>query len=111
MLEVNVVLGLLVLHFVADFLMQNDWMATNKSKNMIPLLVHVTVYSLPFGIFLGWQFALITWATHALTDLTSSKATTILWQKEERHWFFVVIGMDQLIHYICLIGTYMVLFT
>jgi hypothetical protein len=40
---------------------------------------------------------------HFVVDGFSSKATSYLWQKEERHWFFVVIGLDQAIHITCLL--------
>ncbi|MEQ8175561.1 MAG: DUF3307 domain-containing protein [Syntrophomonadaceae bacterium] len=45
--------ALLVGHLVGDFLFQNRWMADNKSKKVIPLVVHSLVYSL--SIFaLAW---------------------------------------------------------
>lgn len=45
--EKALILGIL-LHFVGDYLNQNNWMAQNKTKDWKPALVHALVYSLPF---------------------------------------------------------------
>lgn len=113
---------LLAVHFVADFLLQSDWMALNKSKRWDALALHVTVYSACFLPW-GWPFALGVWITHFITDAITSRITSRLWfidlypradhspnyygayplyarvDSGKRHWFFVVIGADQLIHY------------
>lgn len=47
-------LGLILLHFLMDFIFQSDWMALNKSKEWWPLIWHVVVYSTGFGWCLGW---------------------------------------------------------
>lgn len=100
-----VVLFLILVHFVADFVLQSDWMAVNKSKSWKALLAHTAIYSACF-LFVGWKFALITFVLHTLTDAVTSRITSYLWQEQERHWFFVVIGADQLIHYWTLILTF-----
>ena len=38
-------------HFVGDYLLQNNWMALNKTKKWLPLLVHVALYSLAVCLF------------------------------------------------------------
>jgi hypothetical protein len=113
-------ISLLVLHFIGDFLLQSNWMALNKSKSWRALLAHCAVYSacfLPFGL----AFAGITFLGHVLTDAVTSRITSKLWFFEQaaggvnewhyipggkRHWFFVTIGADQLIHYAALTATY-----
>lgn len=91
---------LLVVHFVADFLFQTDWMAINKSKQWDALALHCLVYSACFLVVTEFPvpFVLVTFATHFTTDAITSRITTRLWQADQRHWFFVVIGLDQLIH-------------
>ena len=106
----NISLIILTNHFVSDFLLQNDWMAVNKSKRLDALLLHVTIYSLTF-IWLGWKFVLITFITHLITDAITSRITRMLYYPIfYRHWFFAVIGLDQLIHYWTLALTYKYLF-
>ena len=90
-------LTILWLHFIGDFILQNDKMALNKSKNLFWLIIHGIVYSLPF-VFLGFAYMVITGILHILVDYISSKLTSYLWAKQERHWFFVIIGLDQSIH-------------
>ena len=127
---IDIPITLLATHFVGDFILQSDWMALNKSKNLRALVAHVLIYSLcflPFGVI----FAMITFLTHLITDAATSQITSKLWFIEldeqydtgrrdgvyfarhearvfgdRRHWFFVAIGADQLIHYITLGATY-----
>ena len=90
-------IALIWIHFIADFLLQSNKMAINKSSSLKYLGLHCLIYSTPFIIF-GFKFAMIVFLTHFLVDLLSSKATTKLYIAGERHWFFVVIGFDQAIH-------------
>lgn len=131
-------LSLLILHFLGDFILQSNWMALGKSKSWYPLLIHTLVYSacfLPFGL-LFWA---ITFVTHTATDFFTSRWTSKLWfiplepitdyvkdvehdcpgpkwsthfasiDARKRHWFFVAIGADQLIHFTTLALTYRLL--
>lgn len=99
------IIALIWVHFVADFILQTDKMALNKSSDNRWLLAHVVVYTIPFTLF-GLQFALVNGVAHFLTDCITSRATTALHKKGERHWFFVVIGLDQAIHMTTLFLTY-----
>lgn len=38
----------LVCHAIGDYILQSDWMATEKTKRSIAALVHVGTYGLPF---------------------------------------------------------------
>lgn len=96
------------LHFIADFVFQSDWMAMNKSKRIWPLNIHIFVYMLCLLGF-GFQFALLNGVLHWITDFFSSRVTSLLWAKQKRHWFFVVIGLDQAIHMSCLFCSYIYL--
>jgi hypothetical protein len=167
-------LMLVVIHFIADFILQIDSMATKKSTSWKALAAHVTVYALCF-VWLSPSFFAITWLTHFVTDGITSRITARLykrWQWETKflaslpshpfqprvmrvdesrviltgqcgfevvsnvnstcfdaeycnrspedhnlklkkflgqsaaHWFFAVIGCDQLIHYVTLAYTY-----
>lgn len=124
------ILQMLFSHWVSDFVLQSHWMATNKSKNLIALTAHVATYTAAFGFLmltLGvvlagtpyWSLAIMammspvsffSWVglngvLHFITDFFTSKLTSILWQRGDYHNFFVIVGLDQLIHYSCLILT------
>lgn len=109
---------LLVAHFVADFIAQSDWMAVNKSKRWDALTVHVTVYTGVVSAFLFAYYQMTEWpgigpmwflaatfGTHFVQDAITSRINSRLWQANERHWFFVGIGADQLLHYVILFVT------
>lgn len=100
-----VTLLLMTLHYVGDFLLQSDWMATNKSSSFKALSAHVAVYSLMFLPF-GWEFWSVTFVLHWITDAVTSRITARLWLADERHWFFCMIGADQLLHLYMLVGTW-----
>lgn len=130
---------LILAHFVGDWLLQNDWMALNKSKQILPLAVHAAVVAFVTGLAaakwlvgpeLGFWFILITFVCHFWTDYVTSRITSKLWFvdaipltpdeqnrmtwtsthrcrfKPSRHWFFVMIGFDQVLHYFQLAVTY-----
>ena len=115
-------------HFVADFMPQNDKMAQNKSTSNIWLTNHIMVYSAamlgimaPFVYFMDaanshiqllWLlvWVVINGALHWITDWCSSRATSYLWQKGDRHNFFVVVGADQAIHLSTMVVTWAWLF-
>lgn len=103
-------LGILLLHFVMDFICQSDWMALGKSSKWWPLFWHVLIYSSAFGYVWGPEMFLWTFVTHFVTDYFTSRWTTNLFKRGERHDFFVIIGLDQLIHATTLTLTYLALF-
>ncbi len=85
------------LHLLGDFVLQSDKMALNKSRSNYWLAVHCMVYSIPM-LWFGVTFAIFAGVSHFIVDFISSRMTKVLWAKEERHWFFVTIGVDQAIH-------------
>jgi len=99
------ILMLIWLHFIADFILQSNKMAINKSTSVKWLLTHVIIYTIPFFWF-GLFFAILNGIAHFITDYFTSKATSYLWKKNQRHWFFVIIGFDQAIHLSTLLITY-----
>ena len=99
------IIALIWIHFVADFMFQTDKIAIAKSSSNRALGLHVSLYTIPLFWF-GWKFALVNMVLHFATDYCTSRATTYLWKKGDRHNFFVVIGLDQAIHATCLYVTY-----
>lgn len=116
------VLGILFVHWVGDFVLQTHWMATNKSRNRDALLSHISVYYLTLVLGTGllfyhsygadsslWGMLVMWWiingAAHFAVDFVTSRLTSRLWQREDYHNFFVVVGFDQFLHYACLFAT------
>lgn len=107
-------------HWLSDFICQTHEMSIKKSKSLLWLSYHVVVYSsvttLGWMAFFGVYFDSfttttllifsITFLTHWFTDLFTSRWTSKLWEKKDVHNFFVVIGLDQLIHATTLLITY-----
>lgn len=100
-------LWLLAAHWVADFVLQTHWQASNKSKNNVALSRHVLVYTAILGLAsfplmvgnIAWlPFVVGNGALHFATDYFTSRWSSKLYAKQDWHNFFVVIGLDQLIH-------------
>lgn len=100
-----------IAHFIGDFLLQSDYMALNKSKNTGVLALHIAVYLIPItliGLFVPVSFLwlAVNYVGHFITDAISSRLSGYFWRQEKRHWFFVTIGADQMIHMLTLVVTY-----
>jgi len=116
MISLPLILVLLLIHWYGDFFLQNDWMAQNKSVNNEALAAHVGVYTLILflGIFIFrfgidtndiLLFALINGVIHFGVDFITSRASSYFYKKGDRHNFFVVVGLDQTIHFLTLFVT------
>lgn len=117
MISYYTIITFLMCHWIFDFHLQNDEMSKKKSSNNFVLLDHVWIYSwglfvmafLNITYFSEWYavvFVAINSLLHFLTDWVTSRATSLLYKDERYHDFFVVIGADQMIHYITLFGTF-----
>ena len=109
-MELTPLILIILLHWLSDFFLQNDQMAQNKSTSNKWLSIHIAVYMVPFMVFFGWKYALLNGALHWITDWCSSRGAKYFWEKGDVHNFFVVVGADQAVHYLCLILTYVWLF-
>lgn len=102
-----IVLAILIVHFIADYIVQTDDMAKNKSVSIKWLGAHVGSYCLVMMILVPWvgiKYIILQGILHFVVDFNTSKLTKHLWITEQRHMFFNALGLDQLIHLICLIG-------
>lgn len=115
------ILLIFVVHFLADFVFQSSKMATGKSKSLKWLSIHVGVYGLvslitavfisaKFGNYVyGFSWWIVNVALHFVVDYITSKVTSRFWEQKNMRLFFVMIGFDQLLHNLCLMGTYYLL--
>ena len=94
---------LLITHWLADFVLQSDKMATNKSKSNKWLGIHVLVYAACFIPTMVIGFVVINGVAHFVTDYFTSRKTSKLRVEGRVHDFFVFLVLDQLIHALTLI--------
>ena len=129
MINIYAVLGILLIHWFADFVLQTDRQAKNKSKSWKALLSHTGTYSAVWYVILvffsvwgnhfngpsigelGWSkwmgaFPLVTFVCHTITDYFTSRLNSKLYAKGDVHNFFVSIGFDQWLHAAQLLLTY-----
>jgi len=110
------VLEIIFIHWFADFFCQTSFQAENKSKRFDALTFHILSYSAitatAWWLIFGLNFTptvlfvfTITFCVHWITDFITSRMTSPLFAKKQYHWAFVVIGIDQVLHYIQLFLT------
>lgn len=127
-ISIRTIMIILIVHFIADFILQTKDQASNKSSNNRYLAMHVFNYSMfttlawfmffpshlsfpweiqcaPGHINVFWIFP-ITFSAHFLTDYFTSRWTKKLWEDKEVHDFFVAVGFDQFLHAVQLFYMY-----
>jgi len=118
-MDLKTIFIILIVHYIADFIMQTEIMASKKSENIYWLGTHCFIYGVGifFLLFLCnilsfivissyfylFLFALGNAIFHFLIDFTTSKIETYFYLKKMNRAFFNVIGIDQLAHVIILL--------
>lgn len=116
-----IVIYLLFLHFVGDFVFQSGWMANNKGKKVIALLVHIVAYTFVLAAGMAFFLTKAPWelcatyvgvnaGLHLFTDAVTSQYTRYYKEHGDEKAFFTAIGLDQFIHGASLIGTFYLIF-
>jgi predicted Kef-type K+ transport protein len=49
----------IIAHLIGDYILQNDYIANKKTKETIPALIHVSLYSIPFFFIVGFSYELL----------------------------------------------------
>ncbi len=118
MISFSTLIYILLIHFLADFGLQTHDQATKKGTDVLYLTYHVAVYSLIwlfasytyFGnIWTALVFYTFTFIFHWITDFMTSRIGKPFWDKGDLHNGFVIVGFDQVLHYIQLIVTLLIL--
>lgn len=119
-MEINLFIYILLIHFLADFGLQTHEQATQKGGSNKWLFYHVGVYSLIWWVasyiildnsLSSFLFASITFFAHFITDYITSRIGKPFWKGGDFHNGFVVVGFDQILHYLQLIATFNLLLT
>jgi Protein of unknown function (DUF3307) len=100
---------LTVKHIIADFVLQNSWMAYGKDQKTgwaLPLLAHCLVHlavSLAFILIIAprfWFVAVIDFAIHITVDRAKGICSSTFGVTQENQWFWTLIGVDQALHHL-----------
>lgn len=137
MITIFEVLTILSIHWIADFVFQDEKWATTKSHSIKSLLAHTLTYSVIWMVFCSLflltgylfditafklnvikliYFILTTFIIHTITDYFTSKIVSRKFKNNElgspipNLGAFSIIGFDQVLHYFQLFITYYILF-
>jgi len=96
----------LVAHLVADWILQNDWMALNKVSLRHPAAwTHAAIHGLCLSLALGWQAGLLLGFAHLLIDTRVPVAWWMrVFKKCDRapEAGSIAIWLDQTLHIVCI---------
>ena len=117
-MELYLIFYLLFVHWVADFVFQDEEWALNKSTSWNALMEHTSVYAgvlciafIPILWTSAIYFAAVNFIWHTTIDFITSK---IVKKRFENKYLggsipnlgaFTIIGFDQVLHYIILFAT------
>jgi len=96
----------LIAHLVADWVLQNDWMALNKTSLRHPAAwVHASIQGLCLGLALGWLAGLVLGFVHLLID---TRVPLDWWIRVFKNCgkspeiSTIAIWLDQTLHIVCI---------
>lgn len=100
-------------HFIGDYVLQPRWMGDKKHKDESILFLHGTVYSITLMIFLLFTFTvpqililgILNGVLHVVVDAVTSNLSHYFYGQERYKMFFIVIGIDDLIHLYTIFAT------
>ena len=105
--------AMIVKHYLADFVLQGDWMAQGKEREhgwLVPLTIHAACHAaLTLGVALVvaprlWWLALVDFAIHFSVDRAKSVvARKGRWTPADVQ-FWWLLGFDQMLHALTDIG-------
>ena len=86
-------LVLVFCHMIGDYVLQSDFIARTKGENWWHMIVHCTMYVLPFYLVIGhdWRIAAL-WAHHFLVDTMKAR------------WKFIGYAEDQIFNFAMLMS-------
>ena len=108
-LLVGWMLVLTVKHVIADFVLQNSWMAIGKDQKSgwaLPLLAHCLVHLAVATVLIlmiaprFWFVAVIDFAIHIAVDRAKGFCASTFEVTIEHPWFWTLIGVDQALHHL-----------
>jgi hypothetical protein len=96
-------------HVIADFVLQNAWMAYGKDQKTgwaLPLLVHCLIHLAVATVLIlivapkFWFVAVVDFLIHITIDRAKGICSSTLAMTTERPWFWTLIGVDQALHHL-----------
>lgn len=88
-------LTLVLCHLVGDYFLQSDFIAKTKGQNLYHLLVHCSLYCVPF-LFMynlySWSI-LYLFVTHCIIDLLKARYNKISYFEDQLLHYFVFVPL------------------
>ncbi len=112
-MELQLILAIIIGHWIGDYVLQTESMAVNKSKSNKWLTIHVGAWTfglavvvIPFsGLVSIWLWVLLMGVLHWIQDYITSRINTYFLKKKWQKLFWLAIGTDQMLHYLIMFYT------
>lgn len=116
-MNIPILLYLLLIHWIADFVLQSGYVSENKGRHFMYLCIHILQYG---SILAAMSLILLLtnptiglinlmlWVSyntllHLIIDFVTSKLTTHYRKYQKTHAFFVILGFDQFLHQVSIL--------
>lgn len=84
---------LFLCHFIGDYVLQTDFLATTKGSNWWHMIAHCFLYTVPFYICFGWCWQLLyILVIHFSIDIQQARYKTVGYV------------YDQIVHILCMMA-------
>jgi hypothetical protein len=102
-------LALTVKHVIADFILQNAWLAMGKDQKTgwaLPLLIHCAIHGVLATAIIAavqpklWFLGLVDFAIHITIDRCKGWLVAHFEITQSTRWFWWLIGIDQALHHL-----------
>ncbi|MEZ4713407.1 MAG: DUF3307 domain-containing protein [Caldilineaceae bacterium] len=104
----NLLVWGVVVHLIADWLLQTDWMASHKTNlRHSASWIHSGIHTIGLCAVFTWPLALVIGLTHLLID---TRQPLLWWMRvvkripPDSHFPFVEVWLDQVMHIAVLAG-------
>jgi len=96
-------------HIIADFVLQNAWMAYGKDQKTgwaLPLLVHCLIHLAVAMVLIlivapkFWFVAVVDFLIHITIDRAKGICSSTFAMTTKHPWFWTLIGVDQALHHL-----------
>jgi len=88
----ELIIKLVFCHLLGDYVLQIDFIAQSKGKNLYHLFVHCALYCVPFYLCFGldWKL-LVVFVTHLIIDYLKARKQAINYVTDQALHYIVVL--------------------
>jgi hypothetical protein len=86
------ILKIIFCHLLGDYVLQSDYIATTKGKNLYHLIVHSFLYAVPFYFIFGYDYKIyIIIISHIIIDSLKARYKVVDYMTDQIFHYFIAL--------------------